>query len=94
MLNNFNGVWELASSTLLTKAEMKDMEADTEESGGVAREFKKAMISEYLGSAIDVDRLEELLKDARKKANKTKLEETNPAENMVDDQEKLEEEMM
>jgi hypothetical protein len=52
------------------------------------------MISEYLGSAIDVDRLEELLKDARKKANKTKLEETNPAENMVDDQEKLEEEMM
>ena len=94
MLNNFNGVWELASSTLLTKAEMKDMEADTEESGGVAREFKKAMISEYLGSAIDVDRLEELLKDARKKANKTKLEETNPAENMVDDQEKLEEELM
>jgi len=94
MLNNFNGVWELASSTLLTKAEMKDMESDTEESGGVAREFKKAMISEYLGSAIDVDRLEELLKDARKKANKTKLEETNPAENMVDDQEKLEEEMM
>ena len=94
MLNNFNGVWELASSTLLTKAEMKDMESDTEENGGVAREFKKAMISEYLGSAIDVDRLEELLKDARKKANKTKLEETNPAENMVDDQEKLEEEMM
>ena len=94
MLNNFNGVWELASSTLLTKAEMKDMEADTEENGGVAREFKKALISEYLGSAIDVDRLEELLKDARKKANKTKLEETNPAENMVDDQEKLEEEMM
>lgn len=94
MLNNFNGVWELASSTLLTKAEMKDMESDTEESGGVAREFKKSLISEYLGSAIDVDRMEELLKDARKKANKTKLEETNPAENMVDDQEKLEEEMM
>ena len=37
---------------------------------------------------------EELVKQARKNAAKTKLGETNAAENMVDDQEKMEEEMM
>ena len=95
MLNNFNGVWELVSQTLMTKDEQKEMEGNGEDLGGVGREFKKSLISEYLGSAIDIDRMEELLKDARKKANKKKLDETNAAENMVDDQQqRMEEEMM
>ena len=94
MLNNFNGVVELVHKTFLTKTEQKEMEGDKENSGGVGRELDKLLITEYLGSAIDVDRIEELVKQARKTAAKTKLNETNEAENMVDDQEKMEEEMM
>ena len=94
MLGNFNGVWELVSQTFLTKEEQKEMEDEKEHLGGVARKLKKRLITEYLGSTIDVDRIEELLKDARKEATKEKLDETNEAENMVDDQAQLEEEMM
>jgi hypothetical protein len=94
MLNNFNGVVELVHKTFLTKEEQKEMEGDTEDKGAVGRELDKLLITEYLGSAIDVDRMEELVKQARKTAARTKLDETNAAENMVDDQEKMEEEMM
>ena len=94
MLNNFNGVVDLVHKTFLTKEEQKEMEGDTEDKGAVGRELDKLLITEYLGSAIDVDRMEELVKQARKTAARTKLDETNAAENMVDDQEKMEEEMM
>ena len=94
MLNNFNGVVELVHKTFLTKEEQKEMEGDTEDKGAVGRELDKLLITEYLGSAIDVDRMVELVKQARKTAARTKLDETNAAENMVDDQEKMEEEMM
>jgi hypothetical protein len=94
MLNNFNGVWELVSQTFLTKEEQKEMEDEKESLGAVGRKLKKALITEYLGSAIDVERIEELAKEARKEAAKEKLDETNAAENMVEDQEKMEEEMM
>lgn len=94
MLNNFNGVVELVHKTFLTKEEQKELEGDTEDKGAVGRELDKLLITEYLGSAIDVDRVEELVKQARKTAARTKLDETNAAENMVDDQEKMEEEMM
>ena len=94
MLNNFNGVVDLIHKTFLTKEEQKEMEGDTEDKGAVGRELDKLLITEYLGSAIDVDRMEELVKQARKTAARTKLDETNAAENMVDDQEKMEEEMM
>ena len=94
MLNNFNGVVELVHKTFLTKEEQKEMEGDTEDKGAVGRELDKLLITEYLGSAIDVDRMVELVKQARTTAARTKLDETNAAENMVDDQEKMEEEMM
>lgn len=94
MLGNFNGVWELISQTFLSKEEQKEMDGENENLGGVGRKLKKLLITEYLGSTIDVDRVEELLKDARKEATKEKLDETNAAENMVDDQQKMEEEMM
>lgn len=89
MLNNFNSVNELISKTFLTKEEQKEMEGDEETMGGVGRELSKLLITEYLGSAIDVDRVEELVKLARKTAAKAKLDETNAAENMVDDQEQI-----
>ena len=89
MLNNFNGVVELVHKTFLTKEEQKESEGDSENIGGVSRELDKLLITEYLGSAIDVDRIEELVKQARKSAAKTKLDETNAAENMVDDQEQV-----
>ena len=89
MLNNFNGVVELVHKTFLTKEEQKESEGDSENMGGVSRELDKLLITEYLGSAIDVDRIEELVKQARKTAAKTKLDETNAAENMVDDQEQV-----
>ena len=94
MLNNFNSVTELVHKTFLTKEEQKETEGDSENMGGVRSELDKLLITEYLGSAIDVERVEELVKQARKNAAKTKLGETNAAENMVDDQEKMEEEMM
>ena len=89
MLNNFNSVTELVHKTFLTKEEQKEMEGDAEDKGAVGRELDKLLITEYLGSAIDVDRIEELVKQARKTAAKTKLDETNSAENMVDDQEQI-----
>jgi hypothetical protein len=71
------------------------MEGDTEDSGGVGRELDKLLITEYLGSAIDVDRVEELVKQARKTAAKKKLDMTNAAENMVNEKEQMDEgEMM
>ena len=89
MLNNFNSVTELVHKTFLTKEEQKEAEGDTEDKGAVGRELDKLLITEYLGSAIDVDRIEELVKQARKTAARTKLDETNSAENMVDDQEQI-----
>jgi hypothetical protein len=89
MLNNFNGVVDLVHKTFLTKEEQKESEGDSENMGGVSRELDKLLITEYLGSAIDVERIEELVKQARKTAAKTKLDETNAAENMVDDQEQV-----
>lgn len=95
MLNNFNSVSELVHKTFLTKDEQKEMEGDTEDSGGVGRELDKLLITEYLGSAIDVDRVEELVKQARKTAAKKKLDMTNAAENMVNEKEQMDEgEMM
>jgi hypothetical protein len=94
MLQNFNGVWELVSSTVLTKEEQKELEDEKEPLGGIGRKLKKMLISEYLGTAVDIDSIDELAKKARKEAAKELLEETNAAENMVDDQEKAEEEMM
>jgi hypothetical protein len=82
-------VTELVHKTFLTKEEQKEMEGDAEDKGAVGRELDKLLITEYLGSAIDVDRIEELVKQARKTAAKTKLDETNSAENMVDDQEQI-----
>ena len=94
MLQNFNGVWELVSSTVLTKEEQKELEDEKEPLGGIGRKLKKMLISEYLGTAVDIESIDELAKKARKEAAKELLEETNAAENMVDDQEKAEEEMM
>ena len=94
MLNNFNGVWELASQTLLTKDELKEMEEGAGNIGGVGKKFKKAMIAKYLGSAFDIEDMEEMLKEARSEANRERLNETNENENMVDDQEQAAEEMM
>ena len=94
MLNNFNGMWELISQTVLTKEEQKEMEADTETNGGVGRRLRKLLITEYLGSTIDVDKVEELLKTARTEANQSLLDKTNSEENMVEDQDKLNEEGM
>ena len=94
MLNNFNGVWELASQTLLTKDELKEMEEGAGNVGGVGKKFKKAMIAKYLGSAFDIEDMEEMLKEARSEANRERLNETNENENMVDDQEQAAEEMM
>ena len=94
MLNNFNGVWDLTAQTFLSKEEQNEMEGKTEDLGGVGRKLKKLLISEYLGSAIDVDRMEELLEQARKEATKDKLNKTNEAENMVDAKDQMDEEGM
>ena len=94
MLNNFNAVVEVIHKTFLTKEEQQEIEGKSENLGGVARELDKLLITEYLGSTIDVDRIEELIKQARKVATKRKLDETNAAENMVEDQDQMDEEMM
>ena len=64
-----------------------------ETNGGVGRELDKLLIAEYLTS-IDVDRIEQLVSEARKKAGKNKLNEVNKNDNMLDEKAEMDEEGM
>lgn len=81
-ISNFEALWQLAMKTFLTKEERQEKdgeEGDTE----IARSFKKKLLQEYL-SEIDVDRFEELAKEARDQANQHKLNEIDKNKNLLD----------
>ena len=93
MLNNFNAVRDTIHQVFLTKEEQNEAEAKDESKGGVGRELDKLLIAEYLTS-LDVDRIEQLVNDAREKAAKNKLSKTNKNENMLDEKAEMDEEGM
>lgn len=89
MINNFNAVAEMAVQVFLPTVESKNAEQGSE----VIREFKKLLVAELLPQ-IDVDRYDQLAKEAIDAANRTKLNELNNHENLVDDLNNSEEEVM
>ena len=89
MINNFNAVAEMAVQVFLPTVESKNAEQGSE----VIREFKKLLVAELLPQ-IDVDRYDQLAKEAIDAANRTKLDELNNHENLVDDLNNSEEEVM
>lgn len=82
MISNFNSMAEMLISTFLTKEEQKEADADTENRGGVVREYRKQLIRTLIPQ-IDVDKFEELADKARNIANPNKLRETNSEENLL-----------
>lgn len=93
MVNNFNSLRELIVPIFLTKEEQKEIEAEKEGKGGVAREFIKLLLHEWVPQ-LDIERLEELADEARKTANPNVFKNTNPEDNMVSDNANSEEEFM
>ena len=91
MLNNFNAVRETIHQVFLTKDEQAEAESKDDSKGGVGRELDKLLIAEYLTS-LDVDRIEQLVNEARKTATKNKLAIPNKNENMLDEKAEIDEE--
>ena len=92
MVSNFNALRELIVPIFLTKEEQKEIDGDKEHKGGVVREFTKLLLHELVPQ-IDIDRIEELLKEARKTANPNVFNKTNSEDNMVSDNANAEEMM-
>lgn len=84
MLSNFDALAERLVKIFLTKDEQKEQDSDAENKGGVVREFLKRLLNETIPQ-LDVDRIEELVQEARRTANPNVLKKTNPEENMVSD---------
>jgi hypothetical protein len=93
MLNNFNAVRETIHQVFLTKDEQAEAESKDDSKGGVGRELYKLLIAEYLRS-LDVDRIEQLVNEARKTATKNKPAIPNKNENMLDEKAEIDEEGM
>ena len=81
MIGNFNSLKDLIFEIFLTKAEQKEKEGDTE-NNGVVREYAKLLLEKFI-PGLDVDTLQEMADQARKKANDNKLKMANSEENIL-----------
>lgn len=79
MINNFNSLVEMCLPIFL-----KDNEINNDKPTIVTREFKKLMLAEYIPQ-IDIDKFEDLVQQARDKANIIEMEETGKSENILDE---------
>ena len=86
MISNFDAFFQLAYSTFLTKKEQQDKDGNEDMASDIVRNFKKQLIGKYLPQ-IDVEEIEELVNNARKETNTTKLDKTIPEKNLIDDAE-------
>lgn len=93
MISNFNSLVELIQSIFLTKKEQQEAEGDKETRGGVAREYKKLLLKQFVPQ-LDIEKLDELADAARAVATPNKLKETNSEENMLADEAEGGEELM
>jgi hypothetical protein len=84
MISNFEAFYELMSKVLMTKEEQNGGGDQEDPQSPIMREFKKGLIAKYLPS-IDVEECEKIANEARKAANVTKLKETIPEKNLIDD---------
>lgn len=79
MINNFNSLLDVAVPIFLKDNEVQQDDKPTE----IARQFKKLLLHEYIPQ-IDIDHFEELVEQARARANQLKMEETGKGENIID----------
>jgi hypothetical protein len=79
MINNFNALLEVALQIFLKDDEVQQNDKPTE----TARQFKKLLLHEYIPQ-IDIDHFDELVAQARAKANEDKMAQTGKGENIID----------
>jgi hypothetical protein len=82
-LGNFEGLFNLAFQTFLTTEEQNNGGKEPDQNSPIARELKKQLIGKLMPE-LDVDELEELANTARIIANKEKMKQTAPEENIAD----------
>ena len=81
MIGNFDSLRQLIAPMLLKKDELA---MDGDSFSKVAQEFYKLLLAEWV-PGLDPEKLEEMLKEARKRATQQKLEDANTEENITDD---------
>ena len=82
MISNFNSLKDLIMEIFLTKEEQKEKDGDVENKG-VAREVAKRLLEKWM-PGLDVDMIQKLVDDARKKANQIQLnKKANSEENIL-----------
>ena len=79
MINNFNALLEVALQIFLKDDEVQQNDKPTE----TARQFKKLLLHEYIPQ-IDIDHFDELVAQARAKANEDRMAQTGKGENIID----------
>lgn len=79
MINNFNALLEVALQIFLKDDEVQQNDKPTE----TARQFKKLLLHEYIPQ-IDIDHFDELVAQARAKANEDRMAQTGKSENIID----------
>jgi len=83
MLNNFTALRDTTLPIFLKPEELKPPGDDGEGLSETAREFTKLLLSEYIPQ-LNIDHFDELADMARDAANKTRMFQTNNAENVLD----------
>lgn len=79
MINNFNALLDVALQIFLKDDEVQQNDKPTE----TARQFKKLLLHEYIPQ-IDIDHFDELVAQARAKANEERMAQTGKGENIID----------
>jgi hypothetical protein len=85
MIQNFESVADMSVKTFLTPEEAKAPQ-NSEGYSDTVREFRKLMLADMIPQ-LDIDHYEELANKARENAGKLKLANSNPAENLLDQNE-------
>lgn len=85
MIQNFESVADMSVKTFLTPDEAKPPQ-NSEGYSDTVREFRKLMLADMIPQ-LDIDHYEELANKARENAGKLKLANSNPAENLLDQNE-------
>lgn len=80
MINNFTAIADMAVNLWLKP---EDKSEDQNKPSEVERQFRKLLLNDYIPQ-IDIDHFDELLANARLKANKIKFSETGRGENIID----------
>lgn len=87
MISNFNALWDVVSKTFLTKEELGENNGDGGDSvEPVVQEYKKLVLADQIPQ-IDINKFEDLAKQAREKANNAKIANSGKDKNIVNETE-------